>query len=115
METKTIEVILSVVLFKENDTTIAYCPALDLYGYGYTESEAKESFDIAFSEFLSYALNKKTLEKELLKLGWVRKSKTSKKLNPPTLVDTLSKNKELQKIFNTSEVIKYNKPVPAFA
>ncbi len=51
-----IEVSLSVILFKEDDNVIAYCPALNVYGYGMTETEAKKSFETSLSEFFKYTL-----------------------------------------------------------
>jgi len=56
-----IDVKLPIIIFKENDIDIAYCPALDLSGYGSDESSALESFNISLREFLNYILNKKTL------------------------------------------------------
>lgn len=114
MATK-ITIKLSVVLFKQDNIFIAYCPALDLSGYGETETEAKKSFSIALNEFMDYTVKKKTLESELQKLGWKTKSKTSKKLYPPTFFDAISKNKELQKLVNTNDIKKYDKALPIYA
>jgi hypothetical protein len=51
-----IEVSLPVVLFKENNIHIAYCPAVNVYGYGESDSEAKKSFEISLSEFFRYTI-----------------------------------------------------------
>ena len=40
-----IEVQLNVYSFKEDESYIAYCPALDLSSYGTTENNAKASFE----------------------------------------------------------------------
>lgn len=44
-----------VIFFRENNLVIAYCPTLELSGYGYSEKEARDSFDIVLSEFLKYS------------------------------------------------------------
>jgi len=115
MKASNITLKLSVVLFKEDGTFIAYCPALDLSGYGKTESEAKKSFEIVLNEFLKYTANKNTLEDELKKLGWVKKSEHSKKLTPPDFVDIINKNKELQRVVNNNPIKTYNKAIPLYA
>ena len=56
-----VKVRLPLIMFSEDDTQIIYCPALDLSGYGKTEPEARESFEITFDQFLQYTINKKTL------------------------------------------------------
>ncbi len=59
-----------VVLFEEGDAHIAYAPALDLSGYGYTDAEATASFEIALKHFLEITTQKGTLLSELRRLGW---------------------------------------------
>ena len=61
---------VGVYIFKEEDTFISYCPALDLSGYGLTETEAKESFAQTLGMYIEYCLNKNTLVKDLQKHGW---------------------------------------------
>ena len=39
----TLEISVSVYVFKENDVFIAYCPSLDISGYNTTEEEARHS------------------------------------------------------------------------
>ncbi len=72
---QTIEVRLVVILFNEGDTSIAYCPEVNVYGYGRDEAEARQSFEVALNEFFGYTLNKKTLVSELEALGWTVKSR----------------------------------------
>lgn len=78
----TIKLNVPLIIFREGSTVIAFCPVLDLSGYGKTEREAKESFEIVVSEFLDYTTKKRTLDKELKKLGW-SVSKNAKKASPP--------------------------------
>ena len=42
---------LAIFLFKEDDNFIAYSPALDLFGYGKTEEEARSSFNVVLKEY----------------------------------------------------------------
>ncbi len=115
MKSANIKVKLRVVLFKEDNTIIAYCPALDLSGYGETEAEAKKSFEIVFSEFIDYTSKKGTLETELKRLGWVKKSKYASRLTPPDFVASINKNKELKEVVNNHPFKTYNKSIPLYA
>ena len=60
---------LAIFLFKEDDNFIAYSPALDLSGYGKTEEEARNSFNIVLKEYFDYAINEGTLYKDLKEHG----------------------------------------------
>lgn len=59
-----------VIFFKENDITIAYCPTLELSGYGKNKKSAKASLKVVLSEYFRYAIENKTLGKDLKRLGW---------------------------------------------
>ena len=56
---------VSVVQFKEDQAVIIYCPALDLSGYGNTDTEARHSFETVLFEYIRYADNKGTLNEDL--------------------------------------------------
>ena len=43
------------ISFKEGDIHIIYSPSLDISGYGYTEAEAKRSFEIVCGEHLRFS------------------------------------------------------------
>ena len=115
MKASNVIIKLRVVLFKEDNVTIAFCPALDLVGYGETEAEAKKSFEIVLFEFIDYTKKKGTLEKELQRLGWTRKNKHTSKLMPPDFLESVKNNEELKKVVNNHPFKTYNKPVPTFA
>jgi hypothetical protein len=106
---KRIEVSLSLIVFKDGDDTIAYCPALDVYGYGTTEIEAKKSFEISLSEFFRYTLNKGTLNSQLEQLGW--KIKRNSRFTPPDFSILLNKNQDFKTIFNTKSFKKIDKGI----
>ncbi|MFZ4547769.1 MAG: hypothetical protein ACOYN4_10055 [Bacteroidales bacterium] len=90
---------LPVIIFKDDNAHIMYCPALDLSGYGNNEDEAQKSFQVTLGEFFLYTLRKKTLESELKKLGWKLKSK-HKPMTPPPMSKLLAQNVNFSNIFN---------------
>jgi hypothetical protein len=94
-----VKVRLSLIMFNEDDTKIMYCPALEVSGYGKSEPEARESFEISLDQFLEYSIHKKTLSIELEKLGWKLHGKY-KPAHPPTMQQLLEKNENFNRIFN---------------
>ncbi|WP_300705059.1 hypothetical protein [uncultured Alistipes sp.] len=106
---------LSVILFEDGGSIVAYCPALNVYGYGKTEIEARKSFEFCLSEFLNYSLKKKTFIAELESLGWTMKKR--KKFIAPAFSYLLERNKTLKKVMDTKDFKKISSPVslPAFA
>lgn len=104
-----VKVSLDLISFMDEGVFIIYAPALDIYGYGYDENEARESFKVSLNEFLDYTLSKNTLHKELKKLGWEVKSK--KKFKSPAFDQLLSKNKELKEIVNNRSISKYQEDI----
>ncbi len=92
---------LSLVEFQEDNVTIIYSPALDLSGYGYDHSEAKNSFIEALHEFFQYTSNKNTLDTVLKKLGWnIKGSKKKPKFNPPKDSELVALNPMYSEIVN---------------
>lgn len=59
---------LSMIAFQEDKVHILFSPTLDLYGYGNTVEEAKQSFMVSLNAFLDYAIQNKTLISELKRL-----------------------------------------------
>ena len=94
---------LPLIIFKEDDTVITFCPALDLSGYGSTEKEAKRSFEITLSEYFRYTVNKKTLAEDLTKHGWTIRKSLRKAPVPPTMEHLLQNNEDFCRIFNTHD------------
>ncbi|MFN5169670.1 MAG: hypothetical protein ACK5DD_08600 [Cyclobacteriaceae bacterium] len=93
---KRINVKLSLIEFEEDGLHFIYSPALDLTGYGKTEEEAKESYNLAMEEFLRYTSNKETIFHELQRLGW---SVSKKKVAAPSLSSLLKSRAYLEEIF----------------
>jgi len=61
---------LSILTFKEDDVYFIYCPELDIVGYGNTEKEASNSFDVVLNQFFKFTITNKTFHKEMKRLGW---------------------------------------------
>ncbi|HNU15743.1 MAG TPA: hypothetical protein PKI55_14925 [Chitinophagaceae bacterium] len=112
-----ITVKVPVLLFKEDNAHIIFCPALDLSGSGNTETQAKESFAIAVSEYLNYTTHKGTLWVDLKKLGWSIKKNKKKPATPPTMSELLESNDEFSRIFDNYPYKKFDTGVslPAYA
>ena len=89
---------VQILLFKEDRIFIAYCPSLDISGYGYTEKEAKSSFQITLDEFIEYTTENSTLQSELEKLGLMMEGSKIPKFTAPSDKLMLLKNKELENI-----------------
>ena len=99
---KGIEVRVSVFLYldtehPDKDMYIAYCPSLNLVGYGNGEEKAKQDFQWMMSDYLCEMLNQGTLEKDLRGLGW---KATRKTFSEPRVSDMMSSNKQLEDVVN---------------
>ena len=103
---KLLTVNLPVILFQDGSCIVAYCPALNVYGYGLNEEEAKQSFETSLGEFFRYTITKKTFKSELEALGWTVKRKD--KYTPPTFSSLLDNNEEFRDIFNTKNFTKFD-------
>ena len=91
---------LPIIKFEEDGCRIAYCPALELSGYGSNEEEAIESFKISLGEFFLYTTNKKTFEKEMERLGWIISQNKNIAMIPPPMTKLLQENDNFSRIFN---------------
>ena len=78
-----VKVEVEIALLKEENTHVAYCPALEISAYGDNPDEAIYSFRVNLKIFLEDALKKGTLERTLLSLGWRLQQKPKAKYNPP--------------------------------
>ncbi len=108
---------LPIIIFEEDGNFIFYCPALDLSGYGETESDASNSFNQSLSEYFRYTVNKGTLEDDLRGHGWTIRKSLKRGAVPPSMGTLLETNKDFSRIFNTHDFRKTNKEIcmPAIA
>ena len=86
----------------ENKVNFIYSPHLDLTGYGKTITEAKESFNIVFEDFIDYTFKKKTLSKVMTRLGWQVKGSSAKpkKMIAPSITSIIKENEYVSEIFD---------------
>ena len=84
----TIKISVSVFVFKEGETYIAYCPSLDLSGYDTTEEKAKSDFEYMLKDWLKTQSDNKSLEQDLKIHGWNIENNCA---NEPKIIDILSK------------------------
>ena len=108
---KSIKVNLPLILFKEDGQLIAFCPALDISGYGSSEKDAIEAFTISIGEYLLYTTNKGTLQKDLEVHGWTVRKSLRKPMIPPDMSYLLSANEEFSRVFNNHDFKKINHSV----
>jgi hypothetical protein len=106
-----IKVNLSLIAFEEDNCQIVFCPALDISGYGKSEKEALESFNISLGEFFHYTINKDTFINELKELGWTIKKSKSKPMTPPPMSRLLETNNNFSRIFNDHAFRKFDKAI----
>lgn len=109
---------LSLLSFVEDDIYYLYSPELDIYGYGQSETQARDSFTTTFKATISYMGNKSTLTEELRSLGWtVKKNKNRVLYTPPLFSHLIEENEEVRNIVNNKVYTKYNHAVqlPAVA
>ena len=95
----TMEVSVSVYVFKENDVYVAYCPSLDLSGYDSTEEAARQDFEYVLQEYVRFQLQHETLDKDLARHGWEVKQRKAK--GPE--IGTLLRRTQLRDVFKKPE------------
>ena len=92
-----IEVQVKLYSWEEEGLFYVYAPAMDLTGYGNTQAEADDSFEITLSETLKYMENKLTMYDELERLGWMVNRRMNK-VQAPDMDTMLAENDEFAKL-----------------
>lgn len=115
-EYKGVGVKLSLFIYIDDKVNVVYSPALDMYGYGYDENEARESFIVTLNEYITYTTHKKTLHADLTKYGW-HLHKRAHKIDTPDIAQLIAKNKDFAKLLEAKAFRKYdmNINIPAYA
>lgn len=103
-----IDIHLSVYIFIEDGTNIAYCPALDISGYGESEAQAKESFAQVVKQYIEYGISRGTLLKDMKKHGW---GIDNNKMNSPLTIKMIKKNDVLRDIVENKDYCKYSEEI----
>ena len=83
---KFIEVQLGVLVFQEEDSYLAFCPALNLSTYGESINDVKGAFDDLMTAYIEDGTRMGTLEKDLLSHGWTLQISAGK-AEPPQEID----------------------------
>lgn len=111
-----VSVKLSLFTFIEDNVNVVYSPALDLYGYGNDEHEARHSFEVSLKEYVRFTSNKKSVVADLKKYGW-KIDKRHKTLNSPDVLTMLETNESFRNMVNERPFKKYdlNVQIPVFA
>lgn len=105
---KKIDLELILLFTKEDEYIVAYCPALELTGYGKTEREARKSFGENIKIFFEETTEKGTLDQILLNLGWTIRKKPSAIYQPPNF-----DNEKAHSV--SSRMIRERIPIPVSA
>ena len=91
-----------------------YSPQLDITGYGYSQEEAKQSFQVAFEDFIDYTIKKGTLGSVLNKLGWKQQKGSLKKPLKsfvPSITTVIANKKYVADIFDKYPLNSYHQEV----
>jgi len=99
---------LPLIVFEEDGTVVCYCPALDLAGTGYSEKEAIDSYKYVIAEYFDHTIHAKTLEKDLLRLGWQIKKNLHKSIVPPAVTHLLENNSNFKRVFEKFDYKKFS-------
>lgn len=110
VSSKGIEVQVTVFVYLDTDYPkkgmfIAYCPSLDLIGYGMGEENARKDFEWIMEDYLSDMMSQGTLEEDLRSRGW---KMTKKAFNEPKISDMIVNNKELKDFIDSNLYQKIN-------
>jgi hypothetical protein len=75
IDKKKVFVGLNVFVFMEEGRHAAYCAGLDIVGSGSTKAEAMEAFDTQVNLYIEYTTTKKSIVKDLARIGWKKDGK----------------------------------------
>lgn len=100
---RVINIELQLLTWEDENIHYVYSPALDLTGYGNTEKEATDSFNIMLREFVAYADTKDTILDELERLGWTINRK-KRRARPPEINELLEDNETFRELRNNPAV-----------
>ncbi len=108
-----LDIVVPVVTFKDEEDGIwyAYCPVLEITGYGTSKREAEQSFSVVLKETMTYLIEHGTLEDELRRLGWTQ---IEGRKVPPSLEERLASDAELRRMMTYKHQLRYN-ALPALA
>ncbi len=93
-----LSITVDILIVKEENYFIAYCPALELSAYADTEEKARKSFEEELEIFLRETRERGTFERYLLQNGWKLQRVPKFSYQPPQIktkaFSSFLKNKE---------------------
>lgn len=106
LEKNIVEFSLDVYLFKDKGLTYAYCPSLNIIGYGNNQKEAKDEMEYLLHEYFDFAIKKKTLPVDLVNHGWKKNNKGD--FIAPSISYLMKKYPDFKDLIENREYYKYN-------
>lgn len=105
---------LDVYLFRDKGLVFAYCPSLNIIGYGGNQKGAKEEMTYLLHEYFDFTIKKGTLEADLSGHGWKTDGEGS--FTAPSVLYLMRKYPDFKELIENREYYKYNqsKAIPAF-
>lgn len=100
-----VDINVSVYVFKDGETFVAYCPSLDLSGYDKTEETARKDFEYMLKDWLKTQVTNGTLQEDLKAHGWNLSERGGKE---PGMEEMLKKQKVLNAVVEMPEYMKTN-------
>ncbi len=120
IKNNTIDVAVSVYVYldkdhPDGDIYIAYCPSLNLVGYGHGENAAKKDFEFVLSDYLKEQMDNHTLREDLIAQGWKRFNHSDIDFDEPMPSDMIGKDEQLEEVINTLPYSRINQSLADFA
>ena len=106
IEKNTMDFSLDIYLFKDKGLTYAYCPSLNIIGYGNNQKDAKEEMEYLLHEYFDFAIKKNTLAVDLASHGWKKGGKGD--FTAPSVSYLMKKYPDFKDLIENREYYKYN-------
>lgn len=110
IQDKCLKVNVSVYVFQDKgypkkNMYIAYCPSLNITGYGLGKIAAKKEFEYLLNEYITEQLQNGTLTRDLIQLGWKQYQSA---FDEPKTTDMITHDDLLSDVLNTPTYSKIN-------
>ncbi len=101
---------LAIFSYIDQGVQVVYAPALDLFGYGTDEAEARQSFETVLDSYLAHTAQNQTLTTDLQAHGWAV-DPDMHTVVAPALYETLRRNEEFYQIIQSRPFRKFDRMV----
>ena len=89
---------VSVYFFQEGNSRLAYCPSLDLCGYGMTMSDARTDLEYVLNNYIQDQTENRTLSQDLAQHGW--NVEDEHRAMEPTFAEIVKRSSQLKRVGN---------------